>query len=138
MAGLFTAIASALFYASLILFNKRIRNTGGLQTAAIELDVAFVVVLLYVLFTTGLSYPLAADIPYLLIIGLMNTGLAYFLYFTGMQRLPAQSVALISYIDPVSALLFSAWLLNESMTMLQIAGAVFIIGGAIIGELGEN
>ena len=126
MAGLFTAIASALFYASLILFNKRIRSTGGLQTAAIELDVAFVVVLLYVLFTTGLSYPLAADIPYLLIIGLMNTGLAYFLYFTGMQRLPAQSVALISYIDPVSALLFSAWLLNESMTMLQIAGAVFI------------
>ena len=50
MAGLFTAIASALFYASLILFNKRIRNTGGLQTAAVELDVAFVVVLLYVLF----------------------------------------------------------------------------------------
>jgi drug/metabolite transporter (DMT)-like permease len=81
---------------------------------------------------------MTADIPYLLIIGLMNTGLAYFLYFTGMQRLPAQSVALISYIDPVSALLFSAWLLNESMTMLQIAGAVFIIGGAIIGELGEK
>ena len=81
---------------------------------------------------------MTADIPYLLIIGLMNTGLAYFLYFTGMQRLPAQSVALISYIDPVSALLFSAWLLNESMTMLQITGAVFIIGGAIVGELVEK
>ena len=134
MAGLITAIGSALFYAGLIIFNKRIRNTSGLQTAAIELDVAFVVVLLYVLFTSRLSWPLAADIPYLLIIGLMNTGLAYFLYFSGMQRLPAQSVALISYVDPVSALLFSAWLLNEKMTMLQIAGAVFIIGGAIIGE----
>ena len=134
MAGLITAIGSALFYAGLIIFNKRIRNTSGLQTAAIELDVAFVVVLLYVLFTSRLSWPLAADIPYLLIIGLMNTGLAYFLYFSGMQRLPAQSVALISYVDPVLALLFSAWLLNEKMTMLQIAGAVFIIGGAIIGE----
>ena len=96
MAGLVTAIASALFYAGLIVFNKRIRNTSGLQTAAIELDAAFVVVLLYVLFTSGLSCPLAADIPYLLIIGLLNTGLAYFLYFSGMQRLPAQSVALIS------------------------------------------
>ena len=138
MAGLSTAIGSALFYAALIVFNKRIKNTSGLQTAAVELDVAFVVVLLYVLFTSDLSCPPAADIPYLLIIGLMNTGLAYFLYFSGMQRLPAQSVALISYIDPVSALLFSVWLLNESMTMLQIAGAVFIIGGAIIGELGEN
>ncbi len=57
--------------------------------------------------------------------------------FSSMQRLPAQSVALISYIDPVSALLFSAWLLNENMTLLQIAGAVFIIGGAILGELGD-
>ena len=138
MAGLFTAIGSALFYASLIVFNKRIRNTSGLQTAAIELDVAFVVVLLYVLFTSGFSYPLAGDIPYLLIIGLLNTGFAYFLYFSSMQQLPAQSVALISYIDPVSALLFSAWLLNENMTLLQIAGAVFIIGGAIMGELGDN
>ncbi len=44
---------------------------------------------------------------------------------------------MISYIDPVSALLFSAWLLNENMTLLQIAGAVFIIGGAIMGELGD-
>ena len=137
MAGLVTAIGSALFYAALIVFNKRIKNTGGLQTAAIELDVAFVVVLLYVLFTSGFSYPLATDIPYLLTIGLLNTGLAYFLYFSSMQRLPAQSVALISYIDPVSALLFSAWLLNENMTLLQIAGAVFIIGGAIMGELGD-
>jgi drug/metabolite transporter (DMT)-like permease len=135
MAGLFTAIGSALFYAALIVFNKRIRNTSGLQTAAIELDVAFVVVLLYVLFTSGFSYPLAADIPYLLVIGLLNTGLAYFLYFSSMQQLPAQSVALVSYIDPVSALLFSAWLLGENMTLLQIAGAVFIIGGAIMGEL---
>ncbi len=117
---------------------SEICDTSGLQTAAVELDVAFIVVLLYVLFTSGLSYPMTADIPYLMIIGLMNTGLAYFLYFTGMQRLPAQSVALISYIDPVSALLFSAWLLNENMTTLQNAGAVFIIGGAIIGELGEN
>ena len=137
MAGLVTAVGSALFYAALIVFNKRIKNTGGLQTAAIELDVAFVVVLLYVLFTSGFSYPLATDIPYLLTIGLLNTGLAYFLYFSSMQRLPAQSVALISYIDPVSALLFSAMLLNENMTLLQIAGAVFIIGGAIMGELGD-
>ena len=137
MAGLVTAVGSALFYAALIVFNKRIKNTGGLQTAAIELDVAFVVVLLYVLFTSGFSYPLATDIPYLLTIGLLNTGLAYFLYFSSMQRLPAQSVALISYIDPVSALLFSTWLLNENMTLLQIAGAVFIIGGAILGELGD-
>ena len=74
----------------------------------------------------------------LLLIGLVNTGLAYVLYFSGLQKLPGQSVALISYIDPVSALVFSALILHESMTVLQIIGAVFIIGGAMLGELRVN
>ena len=135
LAGLLTAAASALFYAALIVFNKRIEKTSGLQTAALELDIAFVVVLIYALLTSGLPRPTRADLPYLLLIGLINTGLAYLLYFSGLQRLPAQSVALISYIDPVSALFFSALFLHESMTAPQLLGAVLIIGGAILGEL---
>ncbi|MBP5744157.1 MAG: EamA family transporter [Oscillospiraceae bacterium] len=135
LTGLLAAVLSALFYASLIIFNKRIVKTGGMQTAALELDVAFVVVLIYVLLTAGLPRPMKSDIPYLLVIGLVNTGLAYLLYFSGLQKLPGQSVALISYVDPVSALVFSALLLHETMTPLQILGAVLIIGGAVLGEL---
>lgn len=138
MAGLVTAIVSALFYATLIAFNKRISRTGGLQTAAIELDVAFVVVLAYVLLTNGIPRITASDWPYVAIIGLVNTGLAYLLYFTGLQKLPGQSVALISYVDPVSALLFSAVLLHETLTPIQLVGAVLIIGGAMLGELKRN
>ena len=135
LSGLLVAVLSALFYASLIIFNKRIVKTGGMQTAALELDVAFVVVLIYVLLTAGIPRPLKADIPYLLVLGLVNTGIAYMLYFTGLQKLPGQSVALISYVDPVSALVFSALLLHETMTPLQVLGAVLIIGGALLGEL---
>ena len=135
LTGLLAAVLSALFYASLIIFNKRIVKTGGMQTAALELDVAFVVVLIYVLLTAGIPRPLKADIPYLLVLGLVNTGIAYMLYFTGLQKLPGQSVALISYVDPVSALVFSALMLHETMTPLQMLGAVLIIGGALLGEL---
>ena len=134
-AGLLTAIVSALFYAALIVFNKRIVRTGGMQTAAIELDVAFVVVLLYVLLTGGLPRPLASDWPWIAVIGLVNTGLAYLLYFSGLQKLPAQSVAMLSYVDPVSALVFSSVFLHEAMTPVQMLGAVLIIGGAMFGEL---
>ena len=133
--GLLTALLSALFYAALIVFNKRIERTGGLQTAAIELDVAFLVVLLYVLSTSTFPRPLRSDLPAVAVIGLVNTGLAYLLYFSGLQKLPAQSVALISYVDPVSALLFSALFLHEALTPLQLFGAVLIIGGALFGEL---
>ncbi|MBQ6397817.1 MAG: DMT family transporter, partial [Oscillospiraceae bacterium] len=138
LTGLLIASLSALLYASLIVFNKRIVRTGGLQTAAIELDVAFVVVLVYVLLTSGLPRPVRAELPYVVLIGLVNTALAYLLYFTGLQKLPASSVALLSYADPVSALLFAALLLHESMTSLQLFGAVLILGGAILGELRQR
>lgn len=133
--GLIVAMLSALFYALLIIFNKKIVRTTGLQTAAIELDVAFAVVLVYTLCTDGLPKITVDDLPYIAGIGFINTGLAYLLYFSGLQKLSGQSVALISYLDPVSALLFSAILLREAMTPLQMIGAIFIIGGAMVGEL---
>ncbi len=129
--GLINALLSAMFYALLIIFNKKIVETTGLQTAAIELDVAFVVVLTYVLLTNVNLHIQVADVPYILIIGIVNTGLAYLFYFTGLQNLSAQSVALFSYVDPVAALFFSGMVLHEVMTPVQIDGAVLLLGGAI-------
>lgn len=133
--GLIFAILSALFYAALIIFNKQIKQTSGLQTAAFELDIAFIVLLIYVAFGSGLPQINKSDWPYILIIGLVNTGLAYLLYFFSLQKLSGQSVALLSYIDPVSALIFSAIFLHEAMTSLQIFGSILIIGGAMFGEI---
>lgn len=138
LAGLLTAIASAILYASLIVFNKRITRTTGLQTAAIELDVAFAVVLVYALLRSGLPQIRPSELPYIALIALVNTALAYLLYFSGLQKLPAQSVALMSYVDPVSALLFSALFLGESLTPLQLLGAALVLGGALLGELSEQ
>ena len=138
MVGILLAMLSALFYSALIIFNKRIVRTAGMQTAAIELDVAFVVVSVYTLCTAGLPKVTAVDWPYILIIGLVNTGLAYLLYFSGLQKLSGQSVALISYIDPVSALIFSAVFLKEAMTPAQAVGALAIIGGAMFGEMNRK
>ena len=133
--GLLIATFSALLYAALIALNKQIIRTSGMQTAAIELDVAAFVTLVYTLCTSGLPHMTGNDIPYIAIIGFINTGLAYLLYFSGMQKLSGQSVALISYLDPVSALCFSALLLHEVMTPVQVFGAVLIIGGAMFGEI---
>ena len=132
--GILLAMLSAICYSFLIIFNKKIVRTPGMQTAAIELDAAFAVVLIYTLCTAGIPNITTVDLPYILIIGLVNTALAYLLYFSGLQKLSGQSVALISYIDPVSALLFSALLLHEAMTPVQMIGAVAIIGGAMFGE----
>lgn len=135
LTGLLLAVASALLYAGLIVFNKHITHTNGLQTAAMELDVAFVVTLAYTLWTAGIPQITGRDLPYIALLGFINTGLAYLLYFSSIQKLSGQSITLISYLDPVSALLFSALLLQEIMTPVQLLGAVLIIGGAMLGEI---
>ncbi len=106
-----------------------------MQTAAIELDVAFLVMVLYLGLTIGFPKIGKADLPCIAIIGFVNTGLAYLLYFFGLQKLSGQTVALLSYIDPTSALIFSSIFLNETMTKVQVIGSILILGGAIFAEI---
>ena len=73
-----------------------------------------------------------------LIVGIVHTGIAYALYFGSMENLKAQSVAVLSYLDPVFALILSAVILGERMTVFGIIGAVLIIGSAIISETGNK
>lgn len=79
-----------------------------------------------------------AVILLLLIVGIVHTGIAYLLYFASMDELTVQSIAILSYIDPVSALIFSALLLREKLSMLSLIGAVLIIGSAIISEIDRD
>ena len=72
---------------------------------------------------------------WILILGVINTGLGCYLYFAPLAKLPVQTVAICGYLEPLSAVVFAAMLLGEKMSFLQVVGAVCIIGGAMIGEL---
>ena len=135
--GILFGGGAALLYASLIVANKRVKRLSGLNCAMYELIVAFFVVLIY-LVASNVKLPVipaAEDIVWVLVIGLVNTGLAYYLYFSSLQKLPGQTVALVCYIDPLTALLVSGAFLGEKLFAVQIAGAVLILGGACLGEL---
>ena len=135
--GLLCGGGAALLYASLIVANKRVKRLSGLNCAMYELIVAFFVVLIY-LIASNVKLPVipaAEDIVWVLAIGLVNTGLAYYLYFSSLQKLPGQTVALVCYIDPLTALLVSGAFLGEKLLAVQIVGAVLILGGACLGEL---
>lgn len=136
--GLVFAFLSALFYAMVIVFNKKISLTSSLQVAAIELDIAFLLMLVYLFLTTGFPKIQRVDLPQIFVIGFINTGLAYLLYFSSLKYLSSQSLALLSYIDPVSALIFSSIFLNEVMTPVQVIGSILVIGGAVFGELWQD
>lgn len=135
-AGILFGLAAALFYACVMLLNKKIDLPSAYDKTIVQLTAAAVVLIPYVLLTEDVSAvsvtPVSAGL--LLTAGVVHTGIAYALYFGAMGVLPAQTVALYSYVDPVLAILVSAVLLREPMTPLSAVGAVLILGAAFISE----
>ncbi len=134
--GLIVGLGSAVFYAMLMLVNKQITGVSGLNLTFIEIVIAAVILLPYVFATSG-GVPLPTDargIFALLFLCTVNTGFACWLYFSSMNRLPAKAVALMGYFDPVSALIFSAVFLDERLSSVQLAGAVLVLAGALVGQ----
>ena len=138
--GIIFGLGAAVFYATVIILNKKVVVEDVYAKTIIQLAGAALVMIPYVLITEGVP-ELAltpADIGLVLLVGVVHTGVTYALYFGSMQRLRAQTVAILSYIDPVFALLLSAAVLHESLTPLGIVGAVLIIGSAIISETAKE
>ncbi len=135
--GILLGLGAAVFYASVVIMNKRIGGIDAYPKTTIQLLSAGLVMLPYLLLTgetAGQDFS-TRTVLLLLIVGVVHTGIAYVLYFGSMDGLKVQSIALFSYIDPVSALLFSALFLREPLSTGGIIGAVMIIGSAIISEM---
>ena len=135
--GVLLGLGAAVLYSAVVILNKKTPGVDAYQKTTVQLLSAGLVMIPYLLLTGGFpSGPCdARAVILLLVVGVVHTGIAYVLYFGCMDRLRAQSIAIFSYIDPVSALLFSALLLKEPLSAAGIAGAVLIIGSAIISEL---
>ena len=139
-AGILLGLGAAVFYSAVVIMNGRLRGIDAYRKTTVQLLSAGAVMVPYLLVTGGTGAPAfsPATVGLLLIVGVVHTGIAYVLYFGSMDGLRVQSIALLSYIDPVSALMFSALLIREPLTLPGIIGAVMIIGSAIVSELTEK
>lgn len=134
--GIMYGLSAAVLYASVILMNKFIRNLSGFETTLTQLMMAAVVLLTTIILTSDFNFSKITYKSWILIfiLGILHTGIAYYLYFSAIKDLKGQSIALLSYIDPISALVFSAIFLGEGMTFLQIMGGVLILGSTLLSE----
>lgn len=134
--GILYGILSAVLYAVMVIFNKLASKISGLENAMYQLVVAFLTVALFTLIKQGASIRIESQsIVPLLLLGLVNTGIGCYLYFSSMGQLSAGSVAIVGYLEPLSAVICSAIFLREQLSSLQILGAILILGGAAFGEL---
>lgn len=135
--GIGYGLVAAALYASVILINKFIRNLADFETTILQLTIATIVMFPYVFMTEEMNYSGLGmkSILLIAIFGIVHTGIAYLLYFSSMKKLKGQTIAVLSYIDPISAVAMAAIFLNENMGVLQIVGGVFILGSTMISEL---
>ena len=135
--GILFGLGAAVFYASAVLMNKYIRDVDGMRRTFWQFLAATVVLLPYVLLSGGFHLQQMALTGWgsLLIVGLVHTGLCYCLYFSALKELPGQKAAILSYIDPLVAVVVSVVLLHEAIHFWQIAGGVLILGFTLLNEL---
>ena len=134
--GVAFGLIAALFYAVIVLCNKKVKNISSYDTTFIQLLISALIVLPYVLLTEDVSTfsldPLG--LVMLLSVGAVHTGIAYAMYFASLQKINAQTVALFSYLDPVIALLLSVFILKEGMTIPGIIGSVIVLAAMLFSE----
>lgn len=135
--GILFGISAAIFYAAVIILNKFIRNIDGIHRTFLQFLSAIIILAPYVLLTSGIHLG-NLDIRgwgNLLIVGLFHTGITYCMYFSSLKELAGQEASILSYIDPLVAVLISVLILGETMSIAQAIGGVLILGFTLWNEL---
>lgn len=137
LTGILLGLGAAVFYATVMLLNKFIRGVDGIVRTFMQFVASCAVLVPYVIFNGGLHIGNIdqTGLICLLTVGILHTGIAYCLYFSSLGELEGQKAAILSYIDPLVAVVVSVAVLNEPITPLQIIGGVLILGFTLWNEL---
>lgn len=135
--GILFGLGAAVFYATVILLNKFIKNVEGIHRTFLQFLAAIVTLIPYVAVTGGITLGGMDGMGWvcLLIVGLIHTGVTYCMYFSSLKELPGQKAAILSYIDPLVAVFISVLLLHEAMTVWQALGGILILGFTLWNEI---
>jgi RarD protein len=138
--GILYGLSAAVLYASVILMNKFIKNLSGFETTLVQLIVAALVLLPYVFINESINFSglNSNSVIFILLLGIVHTGIAYVLYFISIKELKGQTIAVLSYIDPISAVIIAAIFVGESMSYVQMIGGSLILGSTFLSEILES
>ncbi len=134
--GIGFGLTAALFYCGILVSNKKLKGLRDLEKTFCQLAISAVVMMIYVLCTQNVSTLTLSSktAVLLLIVGVVHTGITYILFFSAIGRLPAQTSSILSYIDPLTAIVLSVIILKQPMTWIQVGGAILILGSTLLNE----
>jgi drug/metabolite transporter (DMT)-like permease len=131
--GIIYGLTAAFFYALVMLINKLLKGLSGIEITLTQLIMSVIVLTPYIFIKEGfvISTIDQSSIYNILILGIVHTGIAYYMYFTAMQYVSTHTTALYSYIDPISAIIMSFVFLREKLSLIQVLGGVIILSSVI-------
>ncbi len=135
--GIVLGLGAAVFYTSVIIVNRKLKDISSYDSTLIQLITAAVVITPYNLVTKQINF-IKIDLTGILMlvtVGIVHTGFTYYLYFSSVKHLSSETVAIYSYIDPAFAVVLSVFLLREGMDSYGLVGAVLILGAALFSEI---
>lgn len=138
--GILLGLAAAVLYAAVVLMNKQMKEIPAFDKTILQLGISAAVMLAYCAFTVPvkeLNFTLESGFL-LLLVGVIHTGLAYYFYFGALGAIRAQTAAIISYVDPVIAVLASFVILGEPLGPFGWIGAGLILGAALVSEISSS
>jgi len=135
--GIGFGLGAAVLYATVVLLNKFVKNVSGIDKTLIQFFAAIIVLISYVLKTTGIHIGTLDfnGIINILILGTVHTGICYCLYFSSLRDLKGQEASILSYIDPIVAIIISVTRLNEPISFMQLIGGIMILGFTLLNEV---
>ncbi|MDO4814865.1 MAG: DMT family transporter [Gemella sp.] len=135
--GVLYAMGSASMYSIVMIFNKKIKNIDPFNATFVQMFIAALTMIVYVFVYKG-ETPVVPDntsILLLVLLGVVHTGLACFLMFSAIPKLPTSSVAFLGYLDPIFTFIFAYVLLGEMLNTMQLIGSGLILLSAILAQI---
>ena len=135
--GILLGLAAAALYSTVVMINKFVKNLYPIETTFVQLLTAAVTMIPYILLTEDVTAFVfdRRSVIFTLIVGVFHTGIVYMIYFSSVQKIPAQTTAVFSYIDPVTAIILSAVVLGERLDAVQLIGTFLILAATLFNEL---
>ncbi len=135
--GILYGLSGALLYAIVVMLNKYIKGIPTFTITLVQLFIASIILLPFIIGQNASDLK-SVDMKswiIMLLLGIIHTGIAYLLYFSAIINVEGQSIAILSYMDPIFAVLISYLFLDEPMGVLQILGGFLILGSTYLSEI---
>jgi drug/metabolite transporter (DMT)-like permease len=132
VAGLVCAVLAAVLLA-VLLINAKVLSPlyGGRRLALAQVTIASVVLIPVAVAGDG-AWPSRADLAWVLVLGVVYTGVALAVFLGGLGRIPALHTGVLAYLEPASAT-FLGWLvLDETLGIGTVIGGILVVAGGLL------